>query len=239
MRRCSKARDITPCGQGRARAFFLHPPWVSRAPDKAGHVLIVWFLPLPQVSCAAPASKMMKACAALCVVALTISQASATTLCTDTCQFAGNGVCEDGGTNSIASAPSNRACAYGTDCGDCGTRSTFVAPCSCLPDQCMCCCARLLVCAVRCIRRRSHPCRLSGMPLLPPTNAPHLAPRAHARRHSRTDALDVGNLGLQDLKRERFAAAACVPLLWLTFDNPRAFDHDRNLKTWHCSDPVP
>ena len=47
-------------------------------------------------------------------------------LCTDSCDHAGNGICEDGGDGAVPSAPSNRACAYGTDCRDCGARGSLV-----------------------------------------------------------------------------------------------------------------
>lgn len=39
------------------------------------------------------------------------------TLCTDTCEFNGDGDCDDGGPNSDFSL-----CTYGTDCTDCGPR---------------------------------------------------------------------------------------------------------------------
>ena len=38
-------------------------------------------------------------------------------LCLDTCAYANDGVCQDGGPNSADSS-----CAYGTDCADCGGR---------------------------------------------------------------------------------------------------------------------
>lgn len=41
----------------------------------------------------------------------------AQTLCTNSCQFPNDGECDDGGTASETSL-----CAYGTDCGDCGSR---------------------------------------------------------------------------------------------------------------------
>ena len=37
--------------------------------------------------------------------------------CSDTCEYAGDGVCDDGGPNALY-----EDCAYGTDCGDCGPR---------------------------------------------------------------------------------------------------------------------
>jgi hypothetical protein len=39
-------------------------------------------------------------------------------LCSDTCEFAGDGQCDDGGSGSAYSD-----CALGTDCSDCGERS--------------------------------------------------------------------------------------------------------------------
>ncbi|MBN2196823.1 MAG: LDL receptor domain-containing protein [Polyangiaceae bacterium] len=39
-------------------------------------------------------------------------------LCTDSCRWAGDGVCDDGGSGS-----SYDACGYGTDCTDCGVRN--------------------------------------------------------------------------------------------------------------------
>jgi hypothetical protein len=38
-------------------------------------------------------------------------------LCTDTCSYAGDGDCDDGGPNSDFDL-----CPYGTDCTDCGPR---------------------------------------------------------------------------------------------------------------------
>jgi hypothetical protein len=38
--------------------------------------------------------------------------------CTNTCEFANDGVCDDGGPNSFS-----RSCDVGTDCGDCGIRT--------------------------------------------------------------------------------------------------------------------
>lgn len=38
--------------------------------------------------------------------------------CEDTCIFANDGECDDGGVNSTSNF-----CEYGTDCGDCGTRT--------------------------------------------------------------------------------------------------------------------
>ena len=38
--------------------------------------------------------------------------------CSNTCPFANNGYCQDGGENSVGSG-----CDYGTDCADCGSRS--------------------------------------------------------------------------------------------------------------------
>ena len=43
--------------------------------------------------------------------------ASGETLCTDTCRWAGDGECDDGGSGSLYSV-----CEYGTDCMDCGPR---------------------------------------------------------------------------------------------------------------------
>ncbi len=39
--------------------------------------------------------------------------------CTNTCEFANDGICDDGGPNSFS-----RSCNIGTDCGDCGIRVT-------------------------------------------------------------------------------------------------------------------
>jgi len=39
-------------------------------------------------------------------------------ICTDTCSYAGDGECDDGGPGSAYDV-----CAYGTDCTDCGPRS--------------------------------------------------------------------------------------------------------------------
>ncbi|HNO76709.1 MAG TPA: carboxypeptidase-like regulatory domain-containing protein [Phycisphaerae bacterium] len=38
--------------------------------------------------------------------------------CTNTCEFANDGICDDGGPNSFS-----RSCELGTDCGDCGIRA--------------------------------------------------------------------------------------------------------------------
>lgn len=42
------------------------------------------------------------------------------TECSDTCQYANNGVCDDGGPNSVS-----QLCDCGTDCADCGERLTI------------------------------------------------------------------------------------------------------------------
>lgn len=39
-------------------------------------------------------------------------------VCNDTCYWAGDGECDDGGDNSL-----NDFCEIGTDCTDCGTRT--------------------------------------------------------------------------------------------------------------------
>ena len=44
-------------------------------------------------------------------------------LCADTCQFAGDGECDDGGPSSGFAV-----CEYGTDCADCGSRASSGAP---------------------------------------------------------------------------------------------------------------
>lgn len=43
--------------------------------------------------------------------------------CTNTCEFANDGVCDDGGPNSFS-----RSCELGTDCGDCGIRAESSRP---------------------------------------------------------------------------------------------------------------
>jgi hypothetical protein len=50
---------------------------------------------------------------------------SGTALCTDTCSWASDGACDDGGTNSSYSV-----CSFGTDCADCGSRSPCEDTCS-------------------------------------------------------------------------------------------------------------
>ena len=49
--------------------------------------------------------------------------------CTNTCDFAGDDVCDDGGTGSAF-----HACAYGTDCADCGPRAVCSDTCSTADD---------------------------------------------------------------------------------------------------------
>jgi len=44
-------------------------------------------------------------------------------LCSDSCEYAGDGVCDDGGPGA-----QYEDCAYGTDCGDCGTRGPSNPP---------------------------------------------------------------------------------------------------------------
>lgn len=39
------------------------------------------------------------------------------TLCDDSCPFANDGVCDDGGDDAV-----NHVCQFGTDCADCGER---------------------------------------------------------------------------------------------------------------------
>lgn len=46
-------------------------------------------------------------------------------LCTDSCTYSGDNVCDDGGVNSSYSV-----CSFGTDCADCGTRSACEDTCS-------------------------------------------------------------------------------------------------------------
>jgi V8-like Glu-specific endopeptidase len=46
------------------------------------------------------------------------------TLCNETCLFAADGECDDGGPNSLPDA----ACGFGTDCTDCGPRALADAP---------------------------------------------------------------------------------------------------------------
>ena len=62
--------------------------------------------------------------AALVAVALLFSPAVATaqTLCTNTCEYAHDGECDDGGANSLYDL-----CALGTDCSDCGPRTPVAA----------------------------------------------------------------------------------------------------------------
>ena len=52
--------------------------------------------------------------------------ADAGLLCDNSCAFANNGICEDGGDNSIVTSNTNRVCVYGSDCADCGTRFAIV-----------------------------------------------------------------------------------------------------------------
>ena len=49
-------------------------------------------------------------------------QNSTVAICLNTCPTANNGVCEDGGPDSV----SGGLCEYGTDCTDCGTRCKWV-----------------------------------------------------------------------------------------------------------------
>ena len=49
--------------------------------------------------------------------------------CTNTCTFAGDGTCDDGGTGSEF-----HACAYGTDCADCGPRAVCSDTCGTADD---------------------------------------------------------------------------------------------------------
>jgi len=49
--------------------------------------------------------------------------ASAQVLCTNTCAYANDGECDDGGTNSLYDL-----CELGSDCNDCGPRTPAVAP---------------------------------------------------------------------------------------------------------------
>ena len=51
-------------------------------------------------------------------------------LCSDVCIYSGNGACQDGGLNSILP----QACAYGTDCADCGARVVRSEPEPPTPD---------------------------------------------------------------------------------------------------------
>ena len=50
--------------------------------------------------------------------------------CKDTCYWAGDGVCDDGGTGSAF-----HSCPYGTDCGDCGTRAVCNDTCEFSTDD--------------------------------------------------------------------------------------------------------
>lgn len=52
------------------------------------------------------------------------------TLCTETCMYAADGECDDGGPGSLYSV-----CELGTDCTDCGARAGDVAPPSETPDD--------------------------------------------------------------------------------------------------------
>jgi hypothetical protein len=70
----------------------------------------------------------------LCIVlacAATIYGCVLNEICSNSCQFAGNGDCDDGGPGSVTSA-----CDFGTDCADCGERGTSLSrspldhPCS-------------------------------------------------------------------------------------------------------------
>ena len=57
------------------------------------------------------------------------------TACTDTCPWAGDGECDDGGPGSDYSV-----CPYGTDCSDCGPRPTDCRVTGCGPgESCMLC----------------------------------------------------------------------------------------------------
>lgn len=58
------------------------------------------------------------------------SGSPSTPLCADTCPFAFDGECDDGGPASITSV-----CEYGTDCGDCGPRVGGCVP-SCFDREC-------------------------------------------------------------------------------------------------------
>lgn len=49
--------------------------------------------------------------------------AEADEVCDDTCSFAGDGECDDGGADSLYSV-----CDFGSDCEDCGTRWSDEAP---------------------------------------------------------------------------------------------------------------
>lgn len=51
------------------------------------------------------------------------SEGSPGGLCTNTCQFANDGECDDGGAGSLTSL-----CSLGTDCGDCGSRASTAPP---------------------------------------------------------------------------------------------------------------
>ncbi|MBO87267.1 MAG: hypothetical protein CL927_18115 [Deltaproteobacteria bacterium] len=46
-------------------------------------------------------------------------------VCLDTCRWAGDGVCDDGGTDSSFSA-----CGFGTDCTDCDPRDPCTDDCT-------------------------------------------------------------------------------------------------------------
>ena len=56
-------------------------------------------------------------------------------MCSDSCEtpeYNGDGVCDDGGTGS-----GFHACAYGTDCSDCGTRAVCNDECEyAVDDEC-------------------------------------------------------------------------------------------------------
>jgi hypothetical protein len=47
-------------------------------------------------------------------------------LCSDSCQYAGDGECDDGGPGAAYDV-----CAYGTDCADCGPRDPIGPGCTC------------------------------------------------------------------------------------------------------------
>ena len=52
------------------------------------------------------------------LLALTITVGCEAQLCDDSCPFANDGVCDDGGKDSL-----NDVCQLGTDCNDCGERT--------------------------------------------------------------------------------------------------------------------
>lgn len=66
----------------------------------------------------------MRALSLLLALSLAVSALGQTAnICFDTCAFANNGDCDDGYTGSVTAA-----CDYGTDCADCGPRSTYSFP---------------------------------------------------------------------------------------------------------------